>query len=52
MALGLANSSLVNPRGDVVALATGDDEYIDAEIDIAMVDQWRASFPVLADRRD
>jgi predicted amidohydrolase len=45
------HSIVVNPRGDVVAIASQTDEFIDAEIDIAMVDQWRESFPVLADRR-
>ena len=34
-------SVVVSPKGDIVAQASADDEFIDAEIDIAMVDQWR-----------
>jgi predicted amidohydrolase len=45
------NSIVVGPRGDVLAQAGADDEFIDAEIDVESVDQWRTVFPVLADRR-
>jgi predicted amidohydrolase len=45
------HSIVVNPRGEVIAHASGTDEFVDAEIDVALVDQWREAFPVLADRR-
>jgi predicted amidohydrolase len=45
------NSVVVGPRGEIIAQASADDEFIDAEIDVAAVAEWRAAFPVLADRR-
>lgn len=45
------HSIVVNPRGEIIAHASATDEYVDAEIDVDSVDQWRTSFPVLADRR-
>ncbi|MEY2634767.1 MAG: hypothetical protein RIS75_707 [Actinomycetota bacterium] len=46
------HSIVVNPRGEIIAHASESDEYLDAEIDIDLVDQWRSAFPVLADRRN
>ncbi len=44
-------SVVVSPKGDIIAQASATDEYIDAEIDVTLVDEWRAAFPVLEDRR-
>jgi predicted amidohydrolase len=49
----LAGQSIViDPRGLVVAQATNNDEFVDAELDLALIDTWRSEFPVLLDRRD
>lgn len=45
------SSMVVSPKGDVIAQASASDEYVDAQIDVALVSEWRAAFPVLADRR-
>lgn len=45
------NSVVISPRGEVIAQASADDEFIDAEIDVAAVTEWRGAFPVLEDRR-
>ena len=45
-------SVVVDPKGNVIAQANSADDYVDAVIDIAIVEQWRADFPVLADRRN
>lgn len=45
-------SVVVSPKGDVIAQASATDEYVDAEIDVALIDEWRAAFPVLDDRRN
>ncbi len=44
------NSMVVSPKGDVVAQASSDAEFIDAVVDEALVSEWRLSFPVLQDR--
>jgi predicted amidohydrolase len=44
------NSMVVSPKGEVLARANIDDEFIDAEINAAEVQQWREAFPVLKDR--
>jgi predicted amidohydrolase len=46
------HSMVIDPRGLVVAQATNNDEFVDAELDLALVDTWRSEFPVLLDRRD
>lgn len=46
------NSLVVDPRGNVIAQAGAEDEYIDAEIDLELVNQWRKDFPVLLDQKD
>jgi predicted amidohydrolase len=43
---------VINPKGEVIAQANIDDEFIDAEIDIELVNKWRKEFPVLGDIRD
>jgi predicted amidohydrolase len=45
-------SMVIDPCGLVVAQGTNDDEFVDAELDLALVDTWRFEFPVLLDRRD
>ncbi|MEY4322852.1 MAG: hypothetical protein RL410_633 [Actinomycetota bacterium] len=44
------NSMVISPKGDVIAQASADDEYIDATVDVSLVNEWRTSFPVIADR--
>jgi predicted amidohydrolase len=44
------NSLVISPKGEVVAQASPDDEYIDATIDVSQVVEWRKNFPVLEDR--
>lgn len=44
------NSMVVNPRGDVVALAGEGEEVIYAEVDPAAARAWRTDFPILRDR--
>ena len=43
-------SLVVAPTGEVITRASQTDEYIDAEIDVTAVAQWREQFPVLKDR--
>ena len=45
------HSMVVGPRGEVLAEGSSDDEFVDAEVELADIAQWRADFPVLADRR-
>ncbi|MEN9693299.1 MAG: hypothetical protein RLZZ330_943 [Actinomycetota bacterium] len=49
----LAGASMViDPMGNVQVEGNLNEEYVDAEIDLAVVDKWRAEFPVLSNRRD
>jgi predicted amidohydrolase len=43
-------SMVVSPRGEIIARANADAEFIDAVIQPAEVSQWRDAFPVLKDR--
>jgi predicted amidohydrolase len=45
------HSQVVLPTGDVVAMAGGDEQVLSVEVDLSVVDDYRASFPVLRDRR-
>ena len=45
-------SMVINPKGEVLAQANIDDDFIDADIDMELVNQWRKEFPVLGDIRD
>jgi omega-amidase len=44
-------SALIGPRGEVLYRAGSEAESTIVDIDIAAVDEWRRSFPVLADRK-
>ncbi|MEY3697028.1 MAG: hypothetical protein RJA41_678 [Actinomycetota bacterium] len=51
--IALAGKSMViDPKGHVIAQAGLDDEYVDAQINIDLVNQWRTEFPVQNDKRD
>lgn len=45
------HSQVVLPTGDVVAMAGTDEQVLSVEVDMRVVADYRASFPVLADRR-
>jgi len=45
------HSQVVLPTGDVVAMAGSDEQVLSVEVDMTVVDDYRASFPVLRDRR-
>jgi predicted amidohydrolase len=45
------HSQVVLPTGDVVAMAGTDEQVLSIEVDMRVVADYRASFPVLADRR-
>ena len=45
------HSQVVLPTGDVVAMAGSDEEVLSVDVDMRVVDDYRTSFPVLADRR-
>lgn len=45
------HSQVVLPTGDVVAMAGRDEQVLSVEVDMGVVDEYRTSFPVLADRR-
>ena len=45
------HSQIVLPTGDVVAVAGSDEEVLSVEVDMDVVGHYRASFPVLRDRR-
>jgi len=45
------HSQVVLPTGDVVAMAGSDEQVLSVEVDMSVVDDYRASFPVLSDRR-
>jgi len=45
------HSQVVLPTGDVVAVAGSDEQVLSVEVDMGVVDDYRASFPVLRDRR-
>lgn len=45
------HSQIVSPRGDVLAQAGGDEEVLEVDIDLDDLEEYRHSFPVLADRR-
>jgi len=44
-------SQVVLPTGDVAAMAGSDEQVLSVEVDLSVVDEYRASFPVLSDRR-
>jgi predicted amidohydrolase len=45
------HSQVVMPTGDVVAVAGSDEQVLSVEVDMSVVGDYRASFPVLRDRR-
>jgi len=45
------HSQVVLPTGDVVAMAGSDEQVLSVEVDMSTVADYRASFPVLRDRR-
>jgi predicted amidohydrolase len=45
-------SMVIDPMGKILAQGSQADEYVDAVIDLDLVDKWRSEFPVLNDRRD
>jgi omega-amidase len=45
------HSMIINPSGEIVAEAGESETTLFAELDLSQVDQIRAQFPVLADRR-
>jgi predicted amidohydrolase len=45
------HSQVVLPTGDVVAMAGSDEQVLSVEVDMRVVGDYRASFPVLRDRR-
>lgn len=45
------HSQVVLPTGDVAAMAGGEEQVLSVEIEMGAVDEYRASFPVLRDRR-
>ena len=45
------HSQVVLPTGDVVAMAGSDEQVLSVQVDMAVVDEYRTSFPVLRDRR-
>jgi predicted amidohydrolase len=45
------HSQVVLPTGDVAAVAGADEQVLSVEVDMAVVDDYRTSFPVLRDRR-
>jgi predicted amidohydrolase len=45
------HSQVVDATGEVLALAGAEEEVLSVDLDLAAVMQWRAAFPVLADRR-
>jgi predicted amidohydrolase len=45
------HSQVVLPTGDVVAVAGSDEQVLSVQVDMSVVDDYRASFPVLRDRR-
>jgi predicted amidohydrolase len=45
------HSQVVLPTGDVAAMAGSDQEVLSVEVDLSTVSDYRASFPVLRDRR-
>jgi predicted amidohydrolase len=45
------HSQVVLPTGDVVAMAGSDEQVLSVEVDMSTVAAYRASFPVLRDRR-
>jgi predicted amidohydrolase len=45
------HSQVVLPTGEAVAMAGLNEQVLSVDIDLGVVDEWRAAFPVLADRR-
>ncbi len=45
------HSQVVLPTGEALAVAGLDEQVLSVEVDLSLVDSWRADFPVLADRR-
>jgi predicted amidohydrolase len=45
-------SMVIDPKGQVLAVAGMDDEFVDAELNIDLVNMWRTDFPVQDDKRD
>ena len=45
------HSQVVLPTGEALAIAGLDEQVLSVDVDLSMVDSWRADFPVLADRR-
>ena len=44
-------SVVVSPKGEILARATAEDAWIDADVELSEVAAWRQAFPVLADRK-
>lgn len=44
------HSMIVDPKGEIIAEAGGEEEVVYADIDIDLADQWRKDFPILRDR--
>ena len=45
------HSQVVLPTGEAVAVAGLGEQVLSVDVDLSVVDSWRADFPVLADRR-
>lgn len=45
-------SMVIDPTGKVLVRGRQNDEFVDAEINLELVNQWRKDFPVLQDQRD
>jgi predicted amidohydrolase len=45
------HSQVVLPTGEALAVAGLDEQVLSVDVDLSLVDSWRADFPVLADRR-
>ena len=44
------HSMIVDPKGEIIAEAGGEEEVIYADVDVDVADQWRNDFPILRDR--
>jgi len=47
----LGHSQFVTPMGETIAKAGADEQLLAAEIDLSLVEEFRATIPALADRR-
>jgi predicted amidohydrolase len=45
------HSQVVMPTGEALAMAGSEEQVLSVDVDLAAVTDYRASFPVLADRR-